>query len=100
MPRKFLGWLEELEECRSSGIYFKHIEGKLNSLSDVISRFTEQLDAQVVAKQEPATSPLAYALTVGLTPSTVQANDGEASLSSPYRVVHLDLSEADDVGPT
>ncbi|KAF4649760.1 hypothetical protein FOZ61_001008, partial [Perkinsus olseni] len=95
--RKFLGWLEELEECRSAGIYFKHIQGELNSLSDVISRFTEQLDAQVAAKQEPSISPLAYSLTVGLTPSTVQANDDTASLPPPFRVVHLDLSEAEVV---
>ncbi|KAF4648737.1 hypothetical protein FOL47_002864, partial [Perkinsus chesapeaki] len=95
--RKFIGWLEELEECRSAGIYFKHIQGDLNSSSDVISRFTEQLDAQVVAKQEPAISPLAFALTVGSTSASDMMLEDFQSLPVPFRVVHLDLSESEVV---
>ncbi|KAF4647848.1 hypothetical protein FOZ61_003607 [Perkinsus olseni] len=61
--RRFLSWIQELEETRFAGIVYRHMSGVLNALPDILSRFHEQLDQQAEKRLIKPSVALGYALT-------------------------------------
>ncbi|KAF4648820.1 hypothetical protein FOL47_002744, partial [Perkinsus chesapeaki] len=80
--RRFLSWIQELEETRYAGIVYRHVSGVLNALPDILSRFHDQLDRQAERRLIKPSTAIGYALTA----------PGSSPFPDSVRVNHLSLN--------